>query len=62
MENKALPDDKITQFFNDPEAVTKAIQTGIKAALLKHKQAGNPVCTWRNGKVVWVEPDKIQFE
>ncbi len=62
MENKTLPDDAITQFFNNPEAVTKAIQAGIKAELLKHKQAGNPVCTWRDGKVVWVEADKIPLE
>ncbi len=40
----------------------KRYKLGIKAELLKHKQAGNPVCTWRDGKVVWVEPKDIPLD
>lgn len=51
--------DNITKILNDPEKVTKIIQSGINDALLKHKQAGNQVCEWRDNKVVWIPPEKI---
>jgi len=51
--------DKISQIMNDSEGVRKIIQSGIMDALLKHKQAGNPVCGFKNGKVYWVEPKDI---
>ena len=54
-----LVDDNITKILNDPETVTKIIQSGIQDALLKHKQAGNQVCEWRNNKVVWIPAEKI---
>lgn len=53
------PKDKISIILNDTDKVTAIIQSGIRAALLKHKQAGNPVCEWKNNKVVWIEPEKI---
>ncbi len=40
-------------------AVNTAITKGVREALLKHKQAGNPVAVSRNGKVVIVQPDEI---
>lgn len=52
-------EDKISQIMNDAEKVREIIQSGINAALLKHKQAGNPVCEWKNNQVVWVEPENI---
>jgi hypothetical protein len=51
--------DNITQILNDPEKVTRIIQSGIMDALLKHKQAGNQICEWRDNKVVWIPPEKI---
>ncbi len=52
-------EDKISQIMNDPEKVREIIQAGINADLLKHKQAGNPVCGWKNGKVYWIKPENI---
>jgi hypothetical protein len=52
-------EDKISIIMNDSEQVRAIIQSGINEALLKHKQAGNPVCGWKNGKVFWVEPENI---
>ncbi|MBA3537503.1 MAG: hypothetical protein H0T84_13005 [Tatlockia sp.] len=57
--DKNMLDDNITEILNDPERVTKIIQSGIQDALLKHKQAGNQVCEWRDNKVVWISPEKI---
>jgi hypothetical protein len=56
---KSISDDNITKILNDPAIVMQFIQSGIQDALLKHKQAGNEVCEWRNNKVVWIPPEKI---
>ena len=53
--------DKITQVFSDRTMMTKILKSSINAALRKHKQAGNPVCESRNGKVVWIQPEDIQI-
>jgi hypothetical protein len=52
-------EDEISRVFNDADIVTSAIQAGINAALLKHKQLGNPICIWRDGKVMWIAPENI---
>lgn len=52
-------EDRITQILNDPKKMHQIIQTGVNDALLKHKQAGNPVCGWKDGKVYWVQPENI---
>ena len=52
-------EDKISQIMNDPKKIRDIIQLGIDAALLKHKQAGNPVCEWKNNKVIWIAPENI---
>ena len=31
----------------------------LKDALLKHKQAGNRICEWRDNKVVWISAEHI---
>lgn len=30
--------------------------------LLRHKLLGQPVVVWRDGKVVWLQPDEIPVE
>lgn len=52
----------IPAILQDYEQVTQAIQTGIRAALLQHKRAGNPVCGWKDGQVVWVAPENIPVD
>jgi hypothetical protein len=51
--------DKIAEAFSNPETITKALSEGVRDALLKHKQAGNPIVVWRNGKAVWLKPENI---
>ena len=59
---KPQDEDRISQIMNDPEKVRVIIQSAINAALLKHKQAGNPICESRNGQVVWIKPEDIHIE
>lgn len=58
----SLNNDDISKILNDPAKVTEIIQSGIKIALMKHKQAGNPVCEWRDNKIVWIPPDQIPVD
>lgn len=51
--------DKIAEAFSNPEKITQALAKGVRDALLKHKQAGNPIVVWRDGKIVWLDPEKI---
>jgi hypothetical protein len=57
--NPKKNEDRISQILSDPNRVREIIQRGINNALLKHKQAGNSVCGWRDGQVYWVKPENI---
>jgi len=50
----------IGKLFDDRESMDRALAKAVRLALLQHKRAGNPVATWRDGKVVWVEPEEIE--
>jgi hypothetical protein len=54
-----IKNDQISRILGDSNKVREIIQSGINKALLKHKQAGNPVCGWKNGKVYWIKPENI---
>lgn len=54
--------DKVAEAFADPDKITKALVQGVRDALLKHKQAGNPIVVWRDGKMVWLKPEEISFQ
>jgi hypothetical protein len=48
--------------FDDPEAVTAAINKALRNARIAHKQQGVPMATWRDGKVVLVPPEQIEID
>lgn len=52
--------DKIEEALADRERLTEALAAGVREALRKHKQAGNPIVIWRDGKMVWLTPEEIQ--
>ena len=39
--------------------ITDAINRAVREALLTHARLGNPVSTWRDGKVVWLTPLEV---
>ncbi len=45
---------------DDSQAVLEAFRLAVREAVWEHKLAGNPVATWRDGKVHWVQPDEIK--
>lgn len=44
------------------DAIDKRLRDVFRTAILDHKKKGNPICTWREGKVVWIQPKDIRFE
>jgi hypothetical protein len=52
----------ITQLFAEGTEIDEALAKAVRDALWRHKQLGNPVAVWREGKVVWVPPEEIPVE
>lgn len=57
MREREHPD--ITKVLEDPKRLDAALRRAVQIALLQHKQAGNPIAAWRDGKVVWIAPEQI---
>ena len=43
----------------DGDFIDEVLKEAVREALLQHKRAGNPICEWRDGKVVWIPPEEI---
>lgn len=43
----------------DIPRILDALRQAVREALLRHKQAGIPIVVWRDGKVVWIQPEDI---
>ena len=59
MAKKTKSKKDIGKLMADDNLVLRALKKGVQQALRRHKQAGNPVCVWRDGKVVWIRPKDI---
>jgi hypothetical protein len=53
------PSRSLSDRLKDAGLIERALRRAVQAALLRHKQAGNPVAVWRDGKVVWIAPEDI---
>lgn len=51
--------DKIDEALADKERIKQAMASAVHDALLKHKQAGNPVVCMKDGKMVLLPPEEI---
>lgn len=52
----------IRQIFEEGTLIDNALKEAVRKALLQHKRNGNPITTWRNGKVVWIPAAQIQVD
>jgi hypothetical protein len=43
----------------DIDLVERALRRAVRDALRQHKQAGNRIAAWQDGRVVWIEPEDI---
>lgn len=49
-------EDLVTQ----TRAMEDAMRKAVREALRCHKQLGNPISVWRNGRVEWIPPEEIR--
>jgi hypothetical protein len=52
----------IEELFCDFDGSLKAIARGVRRALWRHKQLGQSVAIWRDGKVVILKPEDIEVD
>jgi len=52
----------IDEIFRDGASIDKALKQAVRKTLVRHKQSGNPVVVWRDGKAVWLKPEEITVE
>jgi hypothetical protein len=62
MANKAAPSRSLGERLQDLDLIQQALGRAVRSALLQHKQAGNPIAAWRDGRVVRIEPQDIVIE
>lgn len=43
----------------DLTLIQNALSRAVRDALQMHKRMGNPVCGWRDGQIVWIQPEDI---
>lgn len=52
----------ISKIFSEGTLIDKAIISAAKNAILEHKQKGQPLTVWRNGKTVLIPPYELEQE
>lgn len=52
----------IQEIFTEGTSIDRAARKAVRDAIRRHKLLGNPVAVWRDGKVVWVQPEEIVIE
>lgn len=50
----------IGKIISEGTAIDEAVKKAVKEAVLKHKQAGNPIVGMKDGKMVWLRPEEIK--
>jgi glutaredoxin-related protein len=58
-DNREALRQEIVRRFNSPEFLTAAITKATRDAIRHHKAIGNPIATWKDGKVLIIQPEDI---
>ena len=62
MQLKETRKKSITDLFTEGTEIDRALSAAVQDALWRHKQLGNPVAVWRDGKVVLIPPEEIEVD
>jgi hypothetical protein len=49
----------LQELFEDDRAIDAALKEAARDARRLHKALGNPMATWKDGQVVWIQPEDI---
>jgi len=53
------PEKDIDAIFAEGAEIDRALAKAVREAVRRHKLLGNPIATWRDNQVVWLQPDEI---
>ncbi len=56
------PNLTLDELFEDGSAIDEALKEAARDARRLHKALGNPMATWADGRVVWVQPEDIRVD
>lgn len=62
MNSRQADDPSPVERLQDTPRILKALHQAAGQAMERHRQAGVPVATWRDGAVEWIAPDDIPAE
>jgi hypothetical protein len=49
-------------FVTHGKEIEEIFRRAVRQALLRHKRLGNPIASWRDGKVVLIPPEEIPVD
>lgn len=52
----------IDDLFEDGHAIDEALKEAARDARILHKALKNPMATWKDGQVAWVQPEDIVID
>ena len=52
----------LKELFEDGRAIDEALNEAARDARRLHKALGNPMATWKDGQVVWIQPEDIVID
>lgn len=52
----------IDRIFEEGTSIDEALGQAVREALRVHRQAGNPVVIYRDGRTVWVSVEEIEVD
>jgi hypothetical protein len=52
----------VKDLFEDGGIIDEALREAARDARRLHKALGNPMATWTDGQVVWVQPEDIKVD
>ncbi len=58
---KSEPNIPKDLFLSHGKEIGAILRRAVRAAVLVHKRAGNPIAAWKDGKVVIIPPEEIQI-
>ena len=53
---------RLAERFEDEAEIGAALREAARDARRFHKAMGNPMATWVDGQVVWVQPEDIRVD
>jgi hypothetical protein len=56
------PEPTLNELFEDGRAIDETLREAARDARRLHKALGNPMATWKDGQVVWIQPEDIAID